>query len=79
MIDPSEGRLECCLCGDEASELRWTGESNSRGKPCDPICPDCYSPQSIGGDDSTGFPPACGVMDGPCFDDLPLAQKGANT
>ena len=31
--------------------------------------PECHC-----GDDSTGFPPACGVMDGPGFDDLDLCQ-----
>lgn len=63
-------RMECTWCGDDTSELRWTAESNGRGKPCDPMCEECYSPPQTGG---------CGdpVMDGPCFDDLPIAQKGA--
>ena len=64
-------RLECTWCGDDTSELRWTSESNGRGKPCDPWCEDCYSPPQTGG---SGLP----VMDGPCFDDLPVAQKGAS-
>jgi hypothetical protein len=62
---------DCCYCGATGVELRWHGMA-TRTKPCDPICEDCYTPQQIGGDDSNGFPPACGVMDGPGFDDLPL-------
>jgi hypothetical protein len=63
-------RLECDMCGDDKSELRWTSESNRRGKPCNPTCEECCPDFSTGG---------CGdpVMDGPCFDDLPIAQKGA--
>lgn len=68
-------RLECSFCGDDTSELRWTAESNGRGKPCDPMCEECYSPPVIGdGDPISGK----GYMDGPCFDDLPIAQKGAS-
>ena len=70
-------RLECEMCGDDASELRWTSQSNSRGKPSNPECEECYRSQTIGGDDSDGFPAACGYIDGPGFDDLPLAQKAA--
>ena len=64
-------RLECIWCGDDTSELRWAGESNGRGKPCDPACEECCPGFSTGG---------CGdpVMDGPDFDDLPIAQKGAS-
>lgn len=69
-------RLECEMCGDDASELRWTSQSNSRGKPCSPQCEDCFTPTQIGGDGWAGK--CCGVMDGPGFDDLPLAQRGAN-
>ena len=62
-------RLECDVCGDAASELRWTGY-DTRLNDANPMCEDCYLPPQTGG---------CGdpVMDGPCFDDLPIAQKGA--
>ena len=56
--------MECDFCGDDREELRWTGYDTN------PTCEDCYSPPQTGG---SGFP----VMDGPCFDDLPIAQKGA--
>lgn len=74
MRHPEEYVPECCYCGATSVELRWTGWA-TRTKPADPICDDCYVPQQIGGDDSTGFPPACGVMDGPGFDDLPICQS----
>ena len=64
-------RLECTWCGDDTSELRWTGESNGRGKPVDPMCQECCPDFSTGG---------CGdpVVDGPDFDGLPIAQKGVS-
>lgn len=63
-------RLECDMCGDDTSELRWTSESNGRGKPCNLTCEECCPCFATGG---------CGdaVRDGPCFDDLPIAQKAA--
>lgn len=67
---PPSGRFYCENCIDDEAELRWLHQTRS-GKPCDPWCEECYSPPQTGG---------CGdpVMDGPCFDDLPIAQKGAS-
>lgn len=63
-------RLECTWCGDDTSELRWTGY-DTRLNDANPTCEDCCPDFSPGG---------CGdpVMDGPDFDDLPIAQKGAS-
>jgi hypothetical protein len=34
-------------------------------------CEECFAPQQIGGDDCCGnYPAACGVMDGPAWDEL---------
>lgn len=35
------------------------------------VCAECFAPQQIGGDDCPGnYPAACGVMDGPAWDEL---------
>jgi hypothetical protein len=35
------------------------------------VCQECFTPQQIGGDDCGGnYPAACGVMDGPSWDEL---------
>ena len=73
-----EDAPECYYCSSTNVELRWAGMATNT-KPCDPICEACYVPQQIGGDDSTGFPPACGVMDGPGFDDLDLCQAAPSS
>lgn len=67
---------ECCdTCGDfyPPEDLRVRCENIFSGKQ-ELTCEDCYTPSQIGGDDLDGSPPACGVMDGPCWDDLPLLQ-----
>ena len=63
-------RLECTWCGDDTSELRWTGY-DTRLNDANPTCEECCPDFSTGG---------CGdpVVDGPDFDDLPIAQKGAS-
>jgi hypothetical protein len=62
------------LCCDEAAAGGVPVREIHNGGPFDLrpeyICRECYSPQQIGGDDSTGFPAACGVMDGPAWDEL---------
>lgn len=64
---------ECCnFCGDffYPDELRVKTDNPYKGDR-ELTCFDCYTPQTIGGDDCNGFPPACGYMDGPAWDELP--------
>lgn len=63
---------ECCnTCGDffDPDELRVRATDPFSGKQ-ELTCEGCFAPVQVGGDDSDGFPPACGVMDGPGWDDL---------
>jgi len=64
---------ECDMCGDNNTALRIEHECPYTGE-VSLICFLCYIPRSIGGDDSTGFPPACGTMDGPTWDELPEVE-----
>ena len=63
---------ECCdTCGDffDPDALRVKCTNPFDGKQ-ELTCEGCYTPLQIGGDDTDGFLPACGVMDGPAWDEL---------
>lgn len=67
-------RLECTWCGTDTAELRWTGY-DTRMNDAQPCCEECYDAPVIGdGDPVSGK----GYIDGPCFDDLPIAQEGVS-
>lgn len=62
------------FCCDEAAEghapVRQLYDENLFDH-AELVCSECYSPQQIGGDDCPGdYPAACGVMDGPAWDEL---------
>jgi hypothetical protein len=63
------------FCCDEAARGDLPVREIHEGGPFDLrleyVCQECFTPQQIGGDDCGGnYPAACGVMDGPAWDEL---------
>jgi hypothetical protein len=60
----------CDDCG-EIVPVRQLHDGGPFGCPPAYVCRECFAPQQIGGDDCGGnYPAACGVMDGPAWDEL---------